>query len=113
MCLAVPALVKTINGNQAQVELGSVERTVSLALTPEARVGDYVLIHTGFAIGVVDEQEAQATLRLLRELAENYEVDELFREAGSSGAYLSEAEDYQLAPGLAVDLRQLADSEQV
>jgi hydrogenase expression/formation protein HypC len=53
-----------------------VERTISLALTPEARVGDYVLVHTGFAIGVIDEEEARETLQLLEELAEFY-TDEL------------------------------------
>jgi len=70
MCLAVPALIKTIEGTQGRVELGGVERVVSLLFTPKAREGDYVLVHTGFAISVVDEEEAQATLRLLQELFE-------------------------------------------
>jgi len=48
------------------VELGGVRRQVSLVLTPEARVGDYVIIHTGFALSVLDEEEAQETLKLLR-----------------------------------------------
>jgi len=46
-----------------------VSRTISLALTPEAQVGDYVIVHTGFAISVLDEQEAQETLKLFDELA--------------------------------------------
>ena len=71
MCLAVPALIKVIDGTSAQVELGGVERAVSLIFTPEAREGDYVLVHTGFAISVVDEEEAQATLRLFQELFES------------------------------------------
>jgi hydrogenase expression/formation protein HypC len=108
MCLAVPALVKTIDGAQALVELGGVERRVSLTLTPDARVGDYVLIHTGFAIGVVDEQEARATLDLLRELAENYEPDELFYHTGAEPS-APEPDDDHLAPGLAADLRPLAN----
>ncbi len=54
----------------AQVELGGVLREVSLTLTPEAEVGDYVLVHTGFAINVLDEEEAQETLRLLAEMEE-------------------------------------------
>ena len=54
----------------AQVELGGVLREVSLALTPEAEVGDYVLVHTGFAINVLDEKEAQETLRLFAEMEE-------------------------------------------
>ena len=70
MCLAIPTLVKSIDGTSARAEIGGVERSISLALTPEARVGDYVLVHTGFAISVVDEEEAQETLRLLEELAE-------------------------------------------
>ena len=70
MCLAVPALIKAIDGTSAQVELGGVERAVSLIFTPDAREGDYVLVHTGFAISVVDEEEAQATLRLFQELFE-------------------------------------------
>lgn len=70
MCLAIPTLIKSIDGTTAQAEIGGVERSISLALTPEARVGDYVLVHTGFAIGVIDEKEAQETLQLLEELAE-------------------------------------------
>ncbi len=70
MCLAIPALIRTIDGNSGLVEIGGIERTVSLALTPEAQVGDYVLLHTGFAINVLDAEEAHETLRLLSELAE-------------------------------------------
>ena len=72
MCLAIPTLITSIEGTTARAEIGGVERTISLALTPEARVGDYVLIHTGFAISVLDEGEAQETLRLFEELAEFY-----------------------------------------
>jgi hydrogenase expression/formation protein HypC len=67
----VPALVKSIDGTKARVELGGVERAVSLIFTPEAREGDYVLVHTGFAISVVDEEEARATLHLFEELIEH------------------------------------------
>jgi hydrogenase expression/formation protein HypC len=109
MCLAVPALVKAINGTEARVELGSVERVISLVLTPDVREGDYVLVHTGFAISVVDEKEAQDTLRLLRELVDTHPVDELFHESGPAEASPSEPKDYQLAPGLAVDLSKLAE----
>jgi hydrogenase expression/formation protein HypC len=69
-------LIKSIEGTSAQAEIGGVERAISLALTPEAQVGDYVLVHTGFAIGVIDEEEAQETLKLLEELAEFY-TDEM------------------------------------
>ena len=68
MCLAIPALVKSIGGQQAEVELGGVTRRVSIWLTPEVKVGDYVLLHTGYAINIIDEAEAEETLKLLREL---------------------------------------------
>ena len=68
MCLAIPTLIKSIDGQQAEVEIGGVRRTISLALTPEAKVGDYVIVHTGFAISVLDEEEAQETLRLFAEI---------------------------------------------
>ena len=70
MCLAIPALVKSIDGDRAVVEIGGVTRQVSLQLTPEAGIGDYVLLHTGYAISVIDQAEAEETLRLLRELSE-------------------------------------------
>ena len=70
MCLAVPTRVLCVEGQQAEVELSGVRRRVSVALTPEVRVGDYVLIHAGFAINVLDEQEAQETLALFEELDE-------------------------------------------
>ena len=70
MCLAIPALVKSIDGDRAVVEIGGVTRQVSLQLTPEAGVGDYILLHTGYAISVIDQAEAEETLRLLRELSE-------------------------------------------
>ena len=68
MCLAVPVLVKSVDGLTAEVEVEGVGRQVSIFLTPEARPGDYVLLHTGYAISIVDEAEAQETLRLLTEL---------------------------------------------
>ena len=69
MCLAIPTLIKTIDGQQAEVEIGGVQRTISLALTPEARVGDYVIVHTGFALSVLDEEDAQETLRIFAEMS--------------------------------------------
>lgn len=68
----------------AQVELGGVLREVSLALTPEAEVGDYVLVHTGFAINVLDEDEAQETLRLLAEMEEAAEAEGAFGVSGDA-----------------------------
>jgi hydrogenase expression/formation protein HypC len=70
MCLAIPVRIQAITGQMASVELDGVVRNVSLALTPDARPGDYVLIHTGYAISVLDETEAQETLKLFAELEE-------------------------------------------
>ena len=73
MCLAIPALVKSVEGHQADVEVGVVGRKVSIWLTPEARVGDYVLLHTGYAISIIDKAEAEETLKLLEEIASQME----------------------------------------
>jgi hydrogenase expression/formation protein HypC len=70
MCLAIPALIKSINGQQAVAEIEGVTRDISLQLTPEAKVGDYVLLHTGYAINIIDAAEAAETLKLLKELSE-------------------------------------------
>ncbi len=70
MCVAIPSLIRAVDGMMAEVEVGGVSRRISLQLTPEAREGDYVLVHAGFAIHVVDPEEARATLELFRELDE-------------------------------------------
>jgi len=74
MCLAVPVRVVSVEGNEAEVEIGGVRRRVSIMLTPEAKVGDYVLLHTGYAINVINEAEAQETLKILEEMASLDEV---------------------------------------
>ena len=71
MCLAIPTQITTIDDQQmATVTLGGVERRISLIMTPEAQVGDYVLVHTGYAISVLSPEEAQASLEAFEELAE-------------------------------------------
>ncbi len=70
MCLAIPALITAIEGKEADVEIGGISRRISLMLTPEAKVGDYVLLHTGYAISVIDEEEAKENLKLFEEIAE-------------------------------------------
>jgi hydrogenase expression/formation protein HypC len=74
MCLAVPGRItgiRAIEGlRMGDVDFGGVVREICLDWVPEARPGDFVLVHVGFAIGVIDEQEAQETLRLLAELAD-------------------------------------------
>jgi hydrogenase expression/formation protein HypC len=82
MCLAVPARVVSIDGLEAEVDMGGISRRISLWLTPEVQVGDWVHVHTGYAIGVIDEAEAQETLRLLRELLATYPEEELTPETG-------------------------------
>ncbi len=74
MCLAVPVKIVSIDGAEAETEIAGVRRRVSIALTPEAKLGDYVLLHTGYAIGVIDEAEAEETLKLLEEIASLSEV---------------------------------------
>jgi hydrogenase expression/formation protein HypC len=74
MCLAIPVLIKSIENKEANVEIGGITRRVSLWLTPEAKVGDYVLVHTGYAINVLDQEQAEETLSILRELAEAEEA---------------------------------------
>jgi hydrogenase expression/formation protein HypC len=70
MCLALPArVVELLDADQAIVDLGGVRKSISIALVPETRVGDYVVVHVGHAIGMLDEDEAQATLALFAELA--------------------------------------------
>lgn len=73
MCLAVPGQVVTISGDTplervAMVDFGGLVKTVSLAYAPEAMLGDYVLVHVGFAIAVLDAAEASRLLDYLREI---------------------------------------------
>lgn len=75
MCLAVPGQVLEIQGDDpllraARVSFAGVVKTVSLSCAPEAKVGDYVLVHVGVAISVVDAAEAQQTYDYLRQLGE-------------------------------------------
>ncbi len=70
MCLAIPALVKSIDGYHAEVDIDGVTRQVSIQLTPDVKVGEYVLLHTGYSINTIDENEAKETLKLLKELSE-------------------------------------------
>ncbi len=70
MCLAVPVRVLQIDGLKALVELGGLARQASIMLVPDTQVGDYVLLHAGFAIQKLDEREAEETIRLLAEVAE-------------------------------------------
>lgn len=75
MCLAVPGHVLTIAGEEpltrvGRVDFGGLVKEINLAYVPEARVGDYVLVHVGFAISIIDEVEAARVFAHLRELDE-------------------------------------------
>jgi hydrogenase expression/formation protein HypC len=69
MCVAVPAEIISIDGTEAEVNINGARRRASIYLTPEAQVGDYVLLHAGFAIRVIDLAEARATIDLLRDIS--------------------------------------------
>jgi hydrogenase expression/formation protein HypC len=72
MCLAVPGRILQIDGEDlqrtAKVSFGGIVREVNLSFVPEARIEDYVLVHVGFAIGVIDESEAQRVFEYLRSI---------------------------------------------
>ena len=81
MCLAIPGKVLEIerdaNGVQmGRTNFGGIVKQVCLEYTPEVQVGDYVLVHVGFALGKVDEEEAEKTLQLLREMEQLGELED-------------------------------------
>ncbi len=70
MCLAVPAQLVRVNEFVGTIELSGIQRDCSLMLVPEAKVGDWILVHAGFAVQVVDEEEARLTMEAFKELEE-------------------------------------------
>jgi hydrogenase expression/formation protein HypC len=76
MCLGVPGKVISQIGDLAEVDFGGVTREVSLLLCPEVQKGDYVLVHVGFAIQRLEEQEAIETLKLLKEIERRWDEEE-------------------------------------
>ncbi len=75
MCLAIPGRITSVEGGDTlartgKVDFGGIQKEVNLAYVPEAKVGDYVIVHVGFAIGRVDESEANAVFEYLREMDE-------------------------------------------
>lgn len=75
MCLAIPAFIKSIKNEEADVDMGGITRRISLRLTPQAKVGDYVIVHTGYAINILDQREARETLKLFEQLAKAAEEE--------------------------------------
>jgi hydrogenase expression/formation protein HypC len=80
MCLAIPAKIISISENNddlqrmARVDFSGVQKDISLAYLPEAKAGDYVIVHAGLALSMLDEDEAKATLAAFAELAEFNDV---------------------------------------
>ncbi|MHA2621453.1 MAG: HypC/HybG/HupF family hydrogenase formation chaperone [bacterium JZ-2024 1] len=75
MCLAIPGKIESITESgefcrTGKVNFGGISKEVNLAYTPEARVGDYVIVHVGFAISVLNEEEAMQVFEYLREMGE-------------------------------------------
>ena len=82
MCLAVPGKIISISGDEqitkiAKVDFAGIRKDISIAFVPEAGVGDYVIVHVGFALSVIDEKEAQEVFEYLKEFDE---LDELERQ---------------------------------
>ena len=79
MCLAVPGKIINISGQDelraGDVSFGGIVKRVNLAYVPEARIGDHVMVHVGFAISVVDETEARNTLEYLQQMGELAELE--------------------------------------
>ncbi|MHB9148916.1 MAG: HypC/HybG/HupF family hydrogenase formation chaperone [Thermoleophilia bacterium] len=67
MCLAIPARIASIDGIMGVIDLDGVRREISLILCPEAQVGQYALVHAGFAISVIDEEQARLGLETFEE----------------------------------------------
>lgn len=88
MCLAVPGKIISIDDTaalrMAKVNFGGVGKEVCLEWLPEAKIGDYVLVHVGFALSKIDEKEAEETLRMLTEMGELIEEEERLKEFNAS-----------------------------
>jgi hydrogenase expression/formation protein HypC len=88
MCLGIPAQIVELvdpEAGIAKAEISGVRRNISVALCPEAKVGDWVLVHVGFALATMDEQQARETLELLEQMGAAYEqeLDEIRASAGT------------------------------
>ena len=75
MCLAIPGKIIKIEENIATVEIGNIQRETSIILLPDAKINDYVLLHAGFAIQKIDEEEAFKTFELLEQMERMYQEE--------------------------------------
>ncbi len=82
MCLAIPGKILKMDGapgttfRHGTVSFGGIQKNVNLCMVPEAKIGDYVLVHVGVAISIVDEEEAKKTFEYLEKIGEVGELDE-------------------------------------
>lgn len=89
MCLAVPGMILSMSGDDplmrvGRVDFGGVIKEINLAYVPEAKLGDYVLVHVGFAITVIDEAEAMRVFEHLNEIGERLDDEAAIRPAEPS-----------------------------
>jgi len=75
MCLGVTARVVKIDGKKADVEFDGVIQTISIAMTPEVKIGEYVMLHAGFAISIIDQQQAEETIEIFMEIKKMMEEE--------------------------------------
>ncbi|MBF0546622.1 MAG: HypC/HybG/HupF family hydrogenase formation chaperone [Candidatus Riflebacteria bacterium] len=78
MCLAIPGKIVSVSGNdylskEGKIDFGGTIKTISLSFVPEAKIGDYVIVHAGLALTLVDEKEALETIKLMKEIG----IDEI------------------------------------
>ena len=81
MCLAIPGKIVSVSGNDplermGKIDFGGILKEASLAYVPDARVGDYVIVHVGFALSKVDEAEAKKVFEYLKQMGELSELEE-------------------------------------
>jgi len=81
MCLAVPGKITSIEADDpifrsGKVTFGGITKTINLAYVPEAKIGDYVLVHVGFAISIIDEEEALQVFEYIKQIGELAELEE-------------------------------------
>jgi len=75
MCLAIPAKIKSIQDEMATIDMEGTQRDVSLLLLEDAKIGDFVIVHAGFAIHKIDEHDAMESLKVLRQMASLVDTD--------------------------------------
>jgi hydrogenase expression/formation protein HypC len=80
MCLAVPGKIVSIEGDDpvfrcGRVDFSGIVKQINLAYVPEAKIGDYVLVHVGFAINTIDEEEANQVFEYLRQMGDLAEIE--------------------------------------